>query len=327
MARTPPSRTRRDDYLEGLAAIIKDLGESDVPLGDVKIAHGALAEMVQAFKVFSNYRTTRKITAFGSARTQPGAAVFELAERFSRAIADHGFMVITGAGPGIMEAAQRGAGRERSFGVNIRLPHEQGANAVILGDVKLINFRYFFTRKLFFLKEADAVVLFPGGFGTHDEGYETLTLLQTGKTRPVPLILLDQPGGTYWKAWRQYVVEHLLRRRMIDEADLALFNVTTDVDEAVNEILRYYHVFHSIRYVGDLLVIRIEQPLAEDALEGLRRDFQDIVASGTIEQRDALPVEQDEPDLINMPRLVLRFDRRNYGRLRTLIDRINDAGF
>ena len=321
-----PNRTRRDEYLEGLTQAVKELGESNVPLGDIKIARGALLEMLEAFRVFASYRHVRKISTFGSARTKPGDPVFQLAEQFARSIADAGFMVITGAGPGIMEACQRGAGRDRSFGINIRLPHEQSANTVILGDVKLITFRYFFTRKLFFLKEADAVVLFPGGFGTHDEGYETLTLLQTGKTRPVPLILLDQPGGTYWKAWRQYVVEHLLRRRMIEENDLALFSVTSSIEEATSEILRYYRVFHSIRYIGDLLAIRLHQRLPEAVIDDLRRDFHDI-CGGTMEQRDALPVEQDDPDIVTLPRLVLRFDRRNYGRLRMLIDRINAAGF
>jgi len=186
----------------------------------------------------------RKVRVFGSARTQPDDPVFKLAEEFARHIADCGYMVITGAGPGIIEACQRGAGRERSFGVNIRLPWEQQANTIISGGPKLLSFRYFFARKLFFLKEADAVVLFPGGFGTHDEGFETLTLLQTGKTRPMPLLFLDRPRGTYWKQWQRYVEDHLLRRAMIEENDLALYKVTDNVDPAVDEITAFHRVYH-----------------------------------------------------------------------------------
>ena len=294
-------------------------------VGDLKIATGALKEMRQAFKVFAAYRRVRKVSTFGSARTQAGDPVFKLAEEFARRIADCGYMIITGAGPGIMEACQRGAGRERSFGVNIHLPHEQSANTVIEGDPKLMSFRYFFARKLFFLKEADAVVLFPGGFGTHDEGFETLTLLQTGKTQPIPLVLLDHARGTYWTTWQRYVEDHILRRGMIERDDLSLFKVTDKVDAAVNEIVGYYRVYHSSRYVRDRLVIRLSRPLPAAYVQALATEFRDITDGGGIEQRRALSAERDDHDILHLPRLVLRFERRHFGRLRQLIDRINAA--
>jgi len=267
----------------------------------------------------------RKVSTFGSARTRAGDPVFRLAEEFARRIADRGYMVITGAGPGIMEACQRGAGRARSFGVNITLPHEQAANPVIRDDPKFLSFRYFFTRKLFFLKEADAVVLFPGGFGTHDEGFETLTLLQTGKTQPLPLVLLDRPRGTYWKTWQRYVEDHLLRRSMVQKEDRALFKVVDNVDAAVQEITAFHRVYHSSRYVRDRLAIRLTRRLPEDLVDRLAAEFRDIVADGRMEQRGAFDVERDDAAIFHLPRLVFRFNRVNFGRLRMLIDCLNQA--
>ncbi|MCX8073083.1 MAG: LOG family protein [Candidatus Binatia bacterium] len=319
------ARITAEDLIRQLRTTVEQLAEDKASIPDLKIAAGALREMREGFKLFAPYRHIKKVSTFGSARVKAGDPVFRLAEEFARRIADCGYMVITGAGGGIMEACQRGAGRERSFGVNIRLPHEQQANSIISGDPKLMSFRYFFTRKLFFLKEADAVVLFPGGFGTHDEAFETLTLLQTGKTRPVPLVFLDRPRGTYWSTWRRYVEEHMLRRGMIDRTDFALFRVTDSVDEAVDEILRFYVVFHSIRYVRELLVIRLQRPLPPSYVEELNRSFADIVVRGRIEQRGPLPAEQDEPDLAALPRLVFHFDRLHYGRLRELLNAINAA--
>lgn len=318
-------RVTAEQLIQQLQTTVQQLAADNASIADLKIAAGALREMREGFKLFAPYRNVRKVSTFGSARVQQGDPVFRLAEEFARRIADQGFMVITGAGGGIMEACQRGAGRERSFGVNIRLPFEQRANSIISGDPKLMSFRYFFTRKLFFLKEADAVVLFPGGFGTHDEAFETLTLLQTGKTRPVPLVFLDQPRGTYWTTWRRYVEDHMLRRGMIDRTDFALFRVTDSIEEAVNEILRFYQVYHSSRYVRELLVIRLQRPLPEDFVRSLNREFADIVVRGRIEQRSALPVEKDEPEIASLPRLVFEFDRMHFGRLRELIDAINAA--
>ncbi len=318
-------RVTAEQLIQQLQITVQQLAADNASIADLKIAAGALREMREGFKLFAPYRNVRKVSTFGSARVQQGDPVFRLAEEFARRIADQGFMVITGAGGGIMEACQRGAGRDRSFGVNIRLPFEQRANSIISGDPKLMSFRYFFTRKLFFLKEADAVVLFPGGFGTHDEAFETLTLLQTGKTRPVPLVFLDQPRGTYWTTWRRYVEDHMLRRGMIDRTDFALFRVTDSIEEAVNEILRFYEVYHSSRYVRELLVIRLQRPLPEDSVRSLNREFADIVVRGRIEQRSALPVEKDEPEIASLPRLVFEFDRLHFGRLRELIDAINAA--
>ena len=317
------ARTRTQRLIDEMIATVRAIEAGGASLGDLKIVARSLQEMRAAFAMFAPYRDTRKVVTFGSARTQENDAIFRTAETFARAIADAGFMVITGAGGGIMEACQRGAGRERSFGVNIRLPFEQHPNSIIHGDAKLISFNYFFTRKLFFIKEAHAVALFPGGFGTHDEGFEVLTLLQTGKCQPLPLVLLDQPRGTYWKTWHRYVQEHLLRRGMISPEDLALYKVADSVDEAVREITTFYRVYHSVRYVKDLQVIRLQRPLPVDAVAALGREFADITEAGTIEPCNPFPVERDEPSALHLPRLAFRFDRRNFGRLRMLIDAIN----
>ena len=295
-------------------------------LGDVKLVNAALRELRYAFKVFAPYRDVRKVSVFGSARLAQQSAPSRTAHEFARRITAAGYMVITGAGGGIMQACQEGAGRERSFGVNIRLPFEQEPNEFISKDPKLLTFRYFFTRKLIFIKEADAAALFPGGFGTHDEAYECLTLVQTGKTRPMPIVFLDAPRGTYWKTWRRYVEEHLLRPRLISEQDLALFKVTSSVDEAVEEITRFYRVYHSARTVGRRLVIRLTRPIPETLVTALAQDFKDIVVAGSFTQEAALPEEADEPELAVLPRLVFAFNRTDFGRLRQLIDRLNRDG-
>ncbi len=296
-------------------------------IGDLKILNAALRELRYAFKVFAPYRGVRKVTCFGSARTPPEDPAYRTALEFSRAIAARDFMVITGGGHGIMRACQEGAGRERSFGVNIKLPFEQDPNEFIHGDPKLVNFRYFFTRKLMFVKEADAVVLFRGGFGTHDEGYEVLTLAQTGKMNPVPIVFLDAPRGRYWKSWLQYVKDHLLRRGLISEEDLALFKITTDPAEAVEEITGFYRVYHSSRYVGRHWVIRLNRPVAASVVDGLAGEFASLIEDGDIEQRAALPEEHEsEPELDHLPRLVFAARRISFGLRRQLIDRLNRDG-
>jgi uncharacterized protein (TIGR00730 family) len=317
--------TPQERYVNDLIAIAQQLLADGALVGDLKIATGALREMRGAFKMFAPYRGMRKVSTFGSARTREGDPVFALAEAFARQMADRGYMIITGAGPGIMEACQRGAGRERSFGINIRLPFEQEPNLIISGDPKHMDFRYFFTRKLFFLKEAAAVVLFPGGFGTHDEGFETLTLLQTGKTLPMPLVLLDRPHGTYWKTWQRYVEDHILRRGMIGPEDLALYKVTDNVETAVNEIVGYYRVYHSSRYVRERLVIRLNRVVPPDYVAALAAEFRDIITAGGIDQRGAFAVERDDRDVSHLPRLAFCFDRVHFGRLRQLINGINAA--
>lgn len=293
--------------------------------GELKILASALRELRYAFGIFRPYATQRKITVFGSARTPKDHGEYKQAFAFSEEMRRRNYMVITGAGPGIMEAAQGGAGRDYSFGVNIRLPFEQSANPYIEGDKKLIHFRYFFTRKLCFIKEASAVALFPGGFGTHDEGFETLTLIQTGKAATVPIVFVDKPGGNYWREWADYIVEHLLKKGLISEEDMHLFKVTDDVQWAADEVTNFYKRFHSVRYVKDTLVIRMLTRLPEGGVERLNDLFASIVPNGKgrISQVEALPEEASEPELLTLPRIAFPFNRRNYGRLRLLIDEIN----
>jgi len=294
----------------------------DTDDGDFKLVNAAIKELRHALRVFAPYEGVRKVSVFGSARTQPGSPDWEQAERFAGAMARHGWMVITGAGGGIMQAAQGGAGRDASFGVNIRLPFEQQANEVIAGDAKLVNFRYFFTRKVSFVRHSHAIALFPGGFGTHDEGFEALTLIQTGKSEMLPVVFVDAPGGDYWRDWAQYVADHLLGRKLISPDDVALFRVTDSVDDAVTELTRFYRNYHSSRYVGDRLVLRVNEAPSGDALAALSREFSDLLVRGAIEASAALPEEKGE--LPALPRLVLHYDRKNTGRLRRLIDRLND---
>jgi hypothetical protein len=291
--------------------------------GDFKLVNAAMKELRHALRVFAPYESTRKVSVFGSARTQPGAPDWLQAERFAEAMARHGWMVITGAGGGIMQAAQGGAGRDASFGVNIRLPFEQAANEVIRGDAKLVNFRYFFTRKVSFVRHSHAIALFPGGFGTHDEGFEALTLIQTGKSEMLPVVFVDAPGGDYWRDWAKYVDEHLLGRKLISPDDTGLFRVTDSVDEAVAEVTRFYRNYHSSRYVGDRLVLRVQEAPGPDALAALSREFADLLVGGAIEASGALP--EEGADAPGLARLVLRFDRKSTGRLRRLIDRVNEV--
>jgi uncharacterized protein (TIGR00730 family) len=294
--------------------------------GDIKLLNTALKELRYAFKVFAPYRNRHKVTVFGSARLPPSHPAYHQAVAFSKKIAEGGFMVITGAASGIMEAGHVGAGRENSIGVNILLPFEQEANAIIAGDVKLMHLKYFFTRKLLFVKESDAIALFPGGFGTQDEGFEVLTLVQTGKSHLFPIVMVDEPGGNYWQQWQRFIEEVLVGRGMISPNDLSLYKVTDNVDEAVDEVLGFYRVYHSMRYVKGDLVLRLQHALAEPVLGAIRKDFADIVVSGSFEQTTALPAEANDPHLAALPRLRFRFDRHSLGRLRMLINFINREG-
>lgn len=313
------------DLLREVVVTAAKLAEQNASRGDVKILRTSIKELRYAFKVFQEYRDVPKVTVFGSARSRPEDPEYRTAQEFSRRIAQCGYMVITGAGGGIMAAGNKGAGRDRSFGLNILLPFEQAANTTVRGDPKLINFHYFFTRKLFFIKESEAVVLLPGGFGTLDEGFEALTLIQTGKDDPTPVVMLDRPGGVYWKNWRDFIQRNLLERGLISRDDGALFKTTDDVQEACDEIQRFYRRYHSCRYVNrkQQLVIRLKEPLGTEALDRLNRNFEDILAAGAIEACEPFPEESDEPGLMNLPRLVLSFDQRHFGRLRQLIDAIN----
>jgi uncharacterized protein (TIGR00730 family) len=291
---------------------------------DVKVITSALKELRYASKVFAPFRSKRKVTVFGSARTKPEAAEYQQAVDFGKAIVEHGYMVITGGGEGIMGAAQRGAGRDNSFGLNIRLPFEQAPNEEIIGDRKLINFKYFFTRKLCFIKESDAIVLFPGGFGTHDEGFEALTLMQTGKSQPKPLLFVDRPHGNYWKTWWRFVEDQLLDEALISKEDLALFKVTDDVQEACDDITRFYSNYHSCRHVKDALVMRVKHPVTEGLLRTLNDRFANICTNGAkFQSSGSLPEEENEPELAELHRIVFPFNRTNFGRLRSLIDVVN----
>jgi uncharacterized protein (TIGR00730 family) len=312
-------------YVRELMVTAIRLLEDRTPIADIRLLNAAVRELRYAFRIFARFRGTRKVTTFGSARTAETDPVYRQAEEFARRIAGAGYMVITGAGGGIMRACQAGAGRERSFGVNIRLPFEQKPNEFIADDPKLMTFKYFFTRKLLFVKEADAVVLFPGGFGTLDETYECLTLVQTGKAAPMPIVFVDAPGGTYWNAWRDYVKDRLLHQNLISEEDLSLYRVTDDVDVAVDEVRRFYSVYHSSRYVGERLVIRLTRPLGDDVLERLHTDFADLATSGRFQLTHSL-AEEDRDETVELPRLVFHFNRTNFGRLRQMIDFLNTSG-
>ena len=298
---------------------------SGVTQGDFKMMNRSLKEMRIASEVFGSYTHIKKVGIFGSARTKPEEPEYITTLRFAERMREEGFMTITGAGPGIMAAGNEGAGRDFSFGLNISLPFESSANAFIAGDEKLIDFNYFFTRKLSFVKEADAAVAMPGGFGTMDEIFEALTLIQTGKAVIYPLVLLDSKGGTYWKFWNQFIEEHLMRLNLISESDFSLFKVTDDVEVAVAEIVNFYKNFHSYRYIGDKLVIRLQDAIEEDAFVTLSKDFKDIIKSGEMKQSGPLKEESNEAELAELPRIVLRHGRRDFGRLREFINAINEA--
>ncbi len=291
--------------------------------GDVRVIQTAVRELRYAYKLFAPYAGKRKVTIFGSARTAPASVEYQQAVEFGRKIADAGFMVITGAGPGIMHAGHVGAGAERSFGVNIRLPWEQSANPVIAEDKKLVTFKYFFTRKLIFIRHSDAIALFPGGFGTMDEAFEALTLMQTGKSQLMPLVLVDRTGGTYWKTWDKNVREHLLRNQLISSEDLGLYHITDNVEEAVRHIARFYRNFHSTRFVHDLLVIRLKHPPTLSGLAALNEDFADIVTGKPFHVIQPTLEEVEDAEHLELQRLAFGFNRRGYGRLRQLIDVLN----
>ena len=321
----PGTALGSEDLIDMMQRTVQQLHRDGTSRGDLKILSRTLRELRYAFKVFQPHRRRRKVTVFGSARTKPDHPAYLQAEGYARKMAQHGWMVITGAGGGIMEAGHRGAGREMSMGLNIMLPFEQSANPFIDGDPKLVTLKYFFTRKLMFVKECSAVVCYPGGFGTLDETFEVLTLLQTGKQSLLPMVLVDEPGGTYWKNVEKFFGQQLLADGWISPEDVHLYKVTDSNEEAVEEILRFYRVYHSMRYVNDTLAMRLTGPLSPERLDRLNTEFSDIVVSGRIEQVAALPEESGEPELAHLPRLTFHFNRRNLGRLRQLIDAINHS--
>ncbi len=318
------ARSPHQDLLADMLVTICRLATDGCQRGELKILSRSLKELRYAFKVFEPYADTPKVSIFGSARTPEDHPQYVQAVKFARLIQERGWMVITGAGNGIMQAGHHGATREASFGVAISLPFEQSTNAVIADDDKLINFRYFFTRKLLFVKEARAIVLFPGGFGTQDEGFEALTLVQTGKANPMPIVMIDEPGGTYWPHWRTYVEKELLRTGMISPDDMNLFYVTDSAEDGVREVIHFYRRYHSCRYVRDELVLRMNSTLDDGSLIGLNKQFADILTGGVIRQHDQA-LDDENGEFPDKPRLVLNFNKRSAGRLRQLINFLNDA--
>lgn len=319
------SDARREEYARQLMTTVAKMLIEDGAVGDFKLCNSAMKELRWAFKVFGPARSTRKVTVFGSARTQPGERAYEQAREFGARMAASGWGVITGAGDGIMAAAHGGAGRESSYGVNIELPFEQQANETVRGDQKLVNFKYFFTRKLVFLKETDAIVLFPGGFGTHDEGFETLTLMQTGKADILPVVFVEPEGSNYWEEWHDYVLRHLKTPGLISPNDTDLYVVTDQVDDAIAEVERFYRVFHSQRFVGENLVLRLQSRLAPERVRELEREFSSLIRSGGFEQTGPLEPETARPEIAHLPRLVFNYTRADAAGLRSLLNALNDT--
>lgn len=315
---------RNDDLVRSVMVTALDMDGADIDRLELKIANQSLAEMLNSWRVFSPFSQVAKVTIFGSARTAPDHPDYRLAVDFGRQMSERGWMSITGAGPGIMTAGIEGAGVDQSFGVNIVLPFEQRAADIIDGSDKLATFRYFFTRKLTFMKETDAFVCFPGGFGTLDEAFELLTLVQTGKSYPVPIVMLDHPGSTYWSGWQSFVEAELLGNGMISEHDTSLFLHTHDAAEAAEHICAFYSCYHSIRYVGKRLVVRLRHPLSSDGLAVLNSEFSDILAKGAIEPTETTPAELKDDDHVDLPRIAMYFDNRSFARLVAMIRRVNE---
>ncbi|MCG6155243.1 LOG family protein [Rubinisphaera margarita] len=319
-----PEAIARQRIVDEIKETADKLHRDKATLGDLKILSRALRELRYAFKVFKPFRRNRKITVFGSARTPPDDLNYQLTVEYGRRMAQEGWYVVTGAGGGIMEAAHVGAGVDQSIGVNIMLPFEQSANHVIEGDDKLVNLKYFFTRKLLFVKEVHAIAIFPGGFGTLDECFEVLTLVQTGKRDLMPIVLVSDPSDQYWTIWQNYVHKELLDTGLISPADTSLYRVCQNVDDAVEEVMRFYCVYHSMRYVKGDLVLRLQVEPSDEFVEELNQEFGELCETGKIVKTEADPVEANDPHLLHLPRLRLNFNRREMGRLRQMVDVIND---
>lgn len=315
--------THDRSYVVSLIQTALGLSRDEVRTLDMKIAASALKEMREAFQMLTPYAAKRKVTIFGSARTEKGDPLYDHTMRLAQSLAKHDWMVMTGAGPGIMEAGMLGAGRERSIGVSIRLPFETAANEVIAGDTKFVSMRYFFTRKLMLVKESQAFVCMPGGFGTLDEMFELLTLTQTGKGVPVPIVLVDLPGDPFWETVNDLIHTQLLPRRLISQEDLHLFTVCPTIEEAVEEINGFYSNYHSIRYVGNQLVVRLQSALSDERLETLNSNFAGLLREGEFRRTGPLPPEIADDDHLALHRIVFQFKRNDYGRLRRLIDFLN----
>jgi uncharacterized protein (TIGR00730 family) len=314
---------RDEDIVREMLTTIIRLARNKANRGEMKLVGAALKEFAYSFKVFQGYEHYRKVSIFGSARTVPEEHVYQYTKDFARAMAEQNWMVITGAGPGIMAAGHEGAGAEKSFGAAIRLPMESEPNTFIEGNAKLINFKYFFTRKVTFIKESDAFALLPGGFGTLDETYELLTLMQTGKSDIYPVVLLEEPGSTYWTDWMRFTEDQLLGRGLISREDFALFRHASSIQEAVDEITSFYCNYQSQRYVNGMLVLRLLRLPPEKDIEKLQDAFQDILGPRGIKPAEPSPAEIDDEDSLDARRLAVDFTQTSFGRLRRLIDELN----
>ncbi len=290
---------------------------------DLKITSAALKEMRAAFRAFAPYTSVRKATIFGSARTVPTHGSYGQAKALAAELAAAGWMVVTGAGPGIMAAGLEGAGRQASFGVNIRLPHEQEANEFIVGDDKLVSMKYFFTRKLMLMKESTGFVSLPGGFGTLDETFELFTLVQTGKAVPAPIVLLDEPGGTFWTGFTRFLNDSVLPHGYIDAADFDLFLVTDDAAAARDELLTFVRNYDSLRWVGSRLVIRMRHAPTDHEMQALNAEFGALARRGELERTPPLRAEVADGDRLDLERIVFEYQGFQAGRLRRLINALN----
>jgi hypothetical protein len=312
-----------DIIREMLLGVLKTGQDIDY-LADLKLMRTTLKEMRYTGTLFGGYRSRKKVTIFGSARTPVDTPIYYKCVRFARLLAERGYMAITGGGGGIMQAGNEGAGADNSFAINIRLPHEQETNPVMSKSPNVLTYKYFFNRKVAFLKEAAAVALFPGGFGTLDEAMETLTLVQTGKNPPIPLVLIDDDEGGYWEQLLAFMKTPLLKRGLISGEDFSLFSITRDPEEAVGIIDAFYRVYHSLRFVGKTLVIRLNKPLERAQIETLESEFPEIKEPDShLQLSGPLPAEKDQPDLLHLPRLTFVFNRRSYGLLQSFIRRLN----
>ncbi|MBG90303.1 MAG: cytochrome D ubiquinol oxidase subunit II [Actinobacteria bacterium] len=303
-------------------SIIK-MQQHNVEENDLKLLSTALEEFRDIFKLFQRYRDVRKITIFGSARCKPSHPNYILAEQTAKSLSKKGYMIITGAGPGIMEAGNKGALLNKSFGLNILLPFEQLANQYIEGSSKLISFKYFFTRKLAFIRESDGTVLFPGGFGTHDEGFELLTLIQTGRCAPRPFILINHPDSSYWQHWKTYVQNELLEKEYISKDDMSIFSICDSVDDVEKTISQFYHNYHSIRYTSQSTFLRLNHPLSETHLKTINQEFKHLITHDKFSFTPANTPVKEDPYFPDKPKLIFQFNRTDYSGLYPLIYYLN----
>ncbi len=309
--------------IKHILTLVVELGLNKTENVDLKLLKSSIAELKKGFEVFSPYRSVRKVTIFGSAQSEENSPEYEMAVEFCKQMVEKKFMIITGAGPGVMEAGNKGAGRDNSFGVNIKLPFEQASNKYIENDPKLITLKYFFTRKLMFIRESHATVVFPGGFGTLNEAIENITLFQTGKCAPRPIILLEPESFKFWRHWFTVIKRSLLKYDYIDKDDLNLFYYETSVESAVKRIMDFYKVYHSIRRIKGQTVLRLNHSISEEKLDYIREEFKDIILDNRIEQTSALPEEVQRCEYVDLPRLVFRFDEQKHGRLLEMINLLN----